>query len=225
MLYKQENAYPIRIPWYAPRDGWVHTMGWGTYHPHRRARTLIAAHAMTGDKAYLYGACLANDFHNGANPNGCCMTSGLGCVYPVRYLSLDDYSNKRLMMEFAPGITPYRNTYGIPRAAIRMAYGMFYKARLKQQFNGLAISFLPESGLSENECARKLNLMLPVWRRWGNVESQTVAASEFTVWETIAPAAAVTGYLLKGPQKPDPAWYSRKPVEDLRTLPGYITLP
>ena len=70
-----------------------------------------------------------------------------------------------------------------------------------------------------------MNLMLPVWRRWGNVESQTVAASEFTVWETVAPAAAVTGYLLNGPQKPDPAWYSRKPVKDLRTLPGYNPLP
>ena len=225
MLKKQEENYPVRIAWYGPKEGWVHTMSWGTYHPLRRARALIAAHAMTGDRAYLDGACLANDFNNGANPNGFCMTSGLGRVYPVRYLSLDDYSNKKLMMEFAPGITPYRNTYGLPRAAIKMAYGLFYKARPQQKFDGLAVSLLPESGLNEKECAQKMNLMLPVWRRWGNVESQTVAASEFTVWETVAPAAAVTGYLLNGPQKPDPAWYSRKPVEDLRTLPGYNPLP
>jgi len=35
----------------------------------------------------------------------------------------------------------------------------------------------------------------PIWRRYGNFEIMSVKNSEFTVWETIAPAAVVTGYL------------------------------
>ena len=62
-----------------------------------------------------------------------------------------------------------------------------------------------------------------IWRRWGNLENQTVAASEYTVWETIAPAASVTGYLAapsnaKACGRPPPA-------ADVRDLPGYWPLP
>ena len=223
MLQQQESAYPIRVPWFGPRDGWVHTMSWGTSHPLRRARVLIAAHALTGDTAFLEGAYLANDFHNGANPFGSTMTSGLGKVYPVRFLDLNSYADG--IAEFVPGITPYRNTYGIPRSAIKTVYGLFYKANPGQNFDGLALSLLPGPGLDENACVRELNKIFPIWRRWGNVEGLTVAASEFTVWETVAPAAAVTGYLLNGASLPDPAWKNRRPAEDIRKLPGYAPLP
>lgn len=67
--------------------------------------------------------------------------------------------------------------------------------------------------------------MLPVWRRWCNIEEETVEVSEFSVWETVAPAAVVTGYLLNGPQLPDPEWVARAPAADFRTLPGYNPLP
>ena len=53
----------------------------------------------------------------------------------------------------------------------------------------------------------------------------TVAASEYTVWETIGPAAAVTGYLLNGASKPDARWIERRPADDVRKLPGYAPLP
>ena len=223
MLRQQEENYPIRVPWYGPNDGWVHTMSWGTSHPLRRARVLIAAHALTGDTAFLDGAYLANDFHNGANPFGTTMTSGLGRVYPVRFLDLNSYADG--IAEFVPGITPYRNTYGIPRNAIKMAFGLYYKPNRGQHFKGLSLSLLPRSGLDENACVRELNKIWPIWRRWGNVEGQTVAASEFTVWETVAPAAAVTGYLLNGSSLPEEAWKNRKPAEDIRKLPGYAPLP
>lgn len=223
MLIQQEEAYPIRVPWFGPREGWVHTMSWGTFHPLRRARVLIAAHAMTNDRRYLDGAFLANDFHNGANPFNSTMTSGLGRVYPVRFLDLNSYSYGGA--EAVPGITPYRNTYGIPRNAVRMAYGLYYPKNPRHNFPGLSLSFLPVAGLDEKDCVRELNKVLPVWRRWGNVEGMTVAASEFTVWETIAPAAAVTGYLLSGAQSPDANWKNRRPAPDIRKLPGYAPLP
>ena len=222
MLKKQEECYPIRVPWFGPRDGLVNTMSWGTSHPLRRAMTLVAANALTGDDRFLDGAYLANDFHNGANPFGSTMTSGLGRVYPVRFLHLDSYSDG--IAEFVPGITPYRNTFGIPRKAVTMAYGLFYPANKRQNFGGLKLSLLPKSGFDEGTCVREIGKTLPIWRRWGNVEGQTVAASEFTVWETIAPAAAVTGYLLNGARKPDPAW-NRLPAENIRDLPGYAPLP
>lgn len=223
MLQQQENNYPYRIAWFGPHDAWVHTMSWGTYHPLRRARTLVAAHAMTGDRDFLNAAFLANDFHCGANPSGSTMTSGLGRIYPVRFLDLNSYADG--IAEFVPGITPFRNTYGIPRNAVKLAFGLFFPPRFHQNFTGYAVSLLPRQGLTENECAKELARVLPVWRRWCNVEGETVDASEFSVWETIGPAAAVTGYLLNGAQPPDPAWRNRKPAEDIRTLPGYNPLP
>ncbi len=223
MLRQQEEAYPIRLNWRGPREAWVHTTSWGTYHPLRRARTFIVAHAITGESKCLDGACLANDFNNGANPTGTSMTSGLGRVYPVKFLHLDSYADGTA--EFVPGITPYRNTYGIPRAAIDMAFGMYYHARPHHLFKEIKESFLPCSGLTEEECAKEMNLKWPIWRRWGNVESLTVAASEFTVYETIAPAMAVTGYLLNGPQLPEKEWLERRPASNIRLLPGYAPLP
>ena len=222
MLRQQEKNYPIRVPWHGPRDAWVHAMGWGISHPLVRARALIAAHAVTGNPAFLNGALLANDFNNGANPFGSSMTSGLGRVYPVRFLDLNSYADG--IDEPVPGITPYRNTYGIPRSAVKMAYGLFYRPRLDQQFSGLSLSLVPMAGLSEKSCSNAVGRMLPIWRRWCNVESETVAASEFSVWETIGPNAAVTGYLLNGASRPDPAW-KRKPAADIRQLPGYAPLP
>ena len=52
-----------------------------------------------------------------------------------------------------------------------------------------------------------------------------MGASEYTVWETIGPAAAVTGYLLNGASKPDARWIERRPAADVRKLPGYAPLP
>ena len=222
MLRQQEENYPVRIPWHGPRDGWVHTMSWGTFHPLVRARTLVAAHALTGDRAFLDGALLANDFNNGANPFGSSMTSGLGRVYPVRFLDLNSYADG--IAEFVPGITPFRNTYGIPRNAVKMAYGLYYPKQWNQKFAGLNLSLLPKSGLKEKDCAKGVGQLLPIWHRWCNVESETVDASEYSVWETIGPCAAVTGYLLNGPFKPDPAW-NRRPADDIRKLPGYDPLP
>ena len=120
MLVDQENAYPYRTLWHAHDAGWVHAMAWGNYHPLRRAVTLIAAHKITGDEKYLTGAYLANDFHNGANPLGRSMTSGLGRIYPVVFLDLVSYCGK--FKEFVPGITPYGNTFGVDRNAVRSVY-------------------------------------------------------------------------------------------------------
>ena len=189
-----QSSYAYRIPWWAPQKGWCHAMSWGNSLPLRRAQYLVAAHGMTGKGKYLEAAMLANDFHNGCNPLGTTLTSGLGTVYPVAFLDLPSYVDG--IAEYVPGITPYRWNYGIPWKAVEMVFG------------------------GDKVRAAKW----PVWRRWGNLENQTVAASEYTVWETIAPAASVTGYLMdpgvKAPLRRQPP-----PAGRLSDLPGYWVLP
>jgi endoglucanase len=192
MVADQQNAYPYRTLWHAGNAGWVHAMAWGNYHPLRRAMTLIAAHKISGEQKYLDGAYLANDFHNGANPLGRTMTSGLGKVYPAVFLDLVSYADNA--GEFVPGITPYGNTFGVDRNAVKMVYGAN---------------------------ADKL----PVFRRYVNLEFLSVPASEYSVWETIAPAAVTTGYLIEKPQLPSAELKNRKPAGDFRKLPGYKALP
>ncbi len=192
MLSDLENNYPYRTLWHAHNAGWVHAMAWGNYHPLRRAMTLIAAHKLTGSQKYLDGAYLANDFHNGANPLGRTMTSGLGKIYPAVFLDLVSYADN--IGEFVPGITPYGNTFGIDRNAVKMVYG-------------------------------KNADKLPIFRRSVNLEFLSVPSSEYSVWETIAPAAVVTGYLLEKAELPSEKLKNRKPAGDFRKLPGYNALP
>ena len=65
--------------------------------------------------------------------------------------------------------------------------------------------------------------LYPFLRRWANIENQTVASSEFTVWETMGPAAAVTGYLMGPGLMPENDM--REPAADVRDLPGFWALP
>ena len=192
-LSRAESAYPYRLPWYGASEGWVYTMSWGAVHPLRQALRFVAAHAMTGDARYLDAAFLANDYHCGCNPNGATWTTGLGREYPVGFLSLVSCSDG--IGEYVEGITPYRNTYGLPQRAKEYVW---------------------------NNDPDEIRLW-PFLRRWANIESQTVATSEYTVWETIGPAAAATGYLM-GPGLSPPV-EPRTPAADVRDLPGYWSLP
>ena len=204
ILDQTSRAYAYRAPWWAPREGWVASMSWGQCHPLRRAQYLVAAHGFGGNDApaFLEAASLANDFHNGCNPQGSTLTSGLGRSFPVAFLDLPSYVDG--IAEYVPGITPYRWNYGIPPKVVELVFGG----------------------------DKALASRWPVWRRWGNLENQTVAASEYTVWETIAPAASVTGYLIAGPDARPPAQPRqtalpplREPARSLQSLPGYWPLP
>ena len=167
---------------------------WGVSHPLVQARALVAAHAATGKAEYLEAAYAALDFHNGVNPNGTTLTSGLGVVYPTSFLDLPSYTDG--IAEYVPGITPYRWTGRIPPKAVELCWKGDAKAAEAW----------------------------PAWRRYNNFENQTVAASEYTVWETIAPAAAVTGYLIV-PSASSPLPPPREPCGSLSSLPGYWSLP
>jgi len=194
MVAQEEGptSYAYRIPWYDHGDWRASHMPWGNCHPLRRAKTLCYAHALTGEKRYLDAAYLANDYHNGCNPNGTTWTSGLGKVYPVSYLSIVSVNDG--IDEYVPGITPYRCTYGIAPAVRQQAW--------------------------DND---KALMRWPFFRQYPNVEEFSVANSEFTVWETIAPAAFTTGYLMRpGAKVP---FVKRVPAKSRRDLPGYWAMP
>ncbi|MBP5790644.1 MAG: glycoside hydrolase family 9 protein, partial [Kiritimatiellae bacterium] len=120
MVRQIESAYAYRCPWYFPGKGHCNAMSWGNSHPLRRAQMLVAAHAITGNAKYLDAAYAALDFHNGCNPQGTTLTSGLGRVYPVAFLDLPSYVDG--IAEYVPGITPYRWTYGMPAKAVEFVY-------------------------------------------------------------------------------------------------------
>jgi hypothetical protein len=58
-----------------------------------------------------------------------------------------------------------------------------------------------------------------------NLEFLSVPSSEYSVWETISPAAVTTGYLIEKPMLPSAELKNRKPAGDFRKLPGYRALP
>ncbi|MGN0833426.1 MAG: glycoside hydrolase family 9 protein [Kiritimatiellia bacterium] len=194
MLAETEGpgSWPYRRPWHSVKDWRVSHLSWGNSHPLRRAKTFCYAHALTGERKYLDAAYLANDYHNGCNPRGMTWTSGLGVAYPVSFLSIDSVCDG--IAEYVPGITPYRQTYGMDGKLRELVWG------------------------DAPEAAR-----WPYFRQYANMEEYTVAVSEYTVWETMGPAAFTTGYLMTpGAQVP---LANREPAKDVRDLAGYWTLP
>ena len=222
------NNYPYRIPWYPMDHGYVTHMSWGVFHPLRNATFFMLAYEFTGEKKYRDAVYLCADWHNGANPRGQTMTSGLGYNYPVKFLDLISYADG--IPEYVLGITPYQNTFGIPREDVKLVHALYYDPRADRKFEPKPVLLLPESciGASQmkfDDFQKKLASLWPVWRRFGNVEQYTVAASEYTVHETIAPALAAMGWLLNEPWMPSEEIKNRKPVEDIGQLKGYTTLP
>lgn len=222
------NNYPYKIAWYDAGHPYVSHMSWGNYHPLRNAKFFVNAYELTNDAKYRDAAYLANDFHNGANPSGQTMTSGLGKNYPIKFLDLASYADG--IVEYVQGITPYRDTFGIPREDVLLAHALIYSPRPDKKFNPQPTMLLPDTIYSADaqnvgDFTKSLGKAWPIWRRFANVEAFTVAASEFTVSETIAPAAAVTGWLLQKGWKPSDELKYRKPASDLRKLEGFAPLP
>lgn len=221
------HAYPYRIAWYPPEHPYVSHMSWGNFHPFRNAKYFVNAYEITREEKYRDAAHLCNDFHNGANPFGQTMTSGLGKSYPVKFLDLPSYSDG--ISEYVLGITPYRNTFGINRDCAKLAFGLVYEPRWDRNFNPPPKMLLPESIVGEyagsDSYVKRLAAAWPIFRRFANVEAYSVAASEYTVSETISPAVAVSGWLLEENWTPSESLKTREPVCDIYKLRGYWSLP
>ena len=83
------------------------------------------------------------------------------------------------------------------------------------QFLGSAIAQLPppweDIGLTVDAIGKTLYDSTPIWRRMVALEGSNVAQSEFTVTETIVPAASVTGALMGRGWLPSASLISRGP--------------
>ena len=227
-LQMLDENHSYRVPWYDANHPFTSHMSWGNCHPLRRARAFVLAWRASGKTQYRAAALLANDWHNGGNPLGISMTSGLGHTYPTHFLDL--LSSVDGISEYVPGITPYRHTFGIAWDDVKFVHGLFRDSRLDHEYLGCSQSLLPNKlsqgkNLNETQTREILNSFWPIWRRYVNLESYSVAASEYTVNETISPAAAVTGCLLQPGWKPSPELLSRRPAPDVTLLPGFAPLP
>jgi len=205
------------------------SMAWGNGLPFVKGSYYIVAYGATGNPKYRNAALLLMDWMHGANPMGRSMTTGLGKVYPVRILSLPMWAQNGLVNDPIPGITPYTfsgmNTY---MAASRI-FVLNFEMRKDHKFDGAYANLLPKNQggnekLSVKDCYSKLFELIPLYRRFANLEGDAVEQNEFTVWETIAPAAAAYGALLPPNWKPDPTWKKLQP-QPLDDLEGYIFLP
>ncbi|WP_052050148.1 glycoside hydrolase family 9 protein [Leptolyngbya sp. KIOST-1] len=78
-------------------------VGWGNGLGAPKARTLLRAHALTGQDRYLNAALLACQFSAGANPDNMTYTTGLGHKSPQHPLIVD----QRITGDLLPGITLY----------------------------------------------------------------------------------------------------------------------
>jgi|GEM_PF-1116938 len=224
------DGHPYRVPWYPPTHGYVSNMSWGKFHPFNHGKFFALADVLTGNPKYRDAAFICNDFQNGANPFGTTMTSGLGRRYPVKFLDLPSYTDG--IAEYVPGISPYRNTFGINRDAAMLAHSLIYNSlwRPERGFTPAPVMLLPISIVGDppyelDTFVKQLGKAWPIWRRYANVENFTVAASEFTVSETIAPAAALTGWLMEPGWQPSEALKNKQPAADIRELEGFAPLP
>jgi endoglucanase len=145
-------------------------IGWGTtWASPYAADTLIRAHYLTTDERYLADAIRASQAALGANPDNMVYTTGLGQRSPQHPLIVD----QRIMgVAPPPGITVYG-----PIDLSRNAYQDYWFTRYQ---------------MSEQ--------MYPAPPEWPTMELHVdvhinVAMSEFTVQQTIGPAAYVWGYL------------------------------
>lgn len=222
LAYRNIN-WPIHHPYFL-------LMGWGAVLPFQRGAAFIVAWRLTGEARYRAAALLLADWMAGANPMGRAMTTGLGAVYPVRILSLPMLAREQRSPDPIPGITPYTFTGTNNYAAATSIFTITIDARRDQQFTGVNVSLLPDAwthgrAVTVPECFAILQRQLPVWRRFANLESRAVAQNEFTVWETIAPAAAAYGALLPKNWQPPEHWPHQQPKKSLAELHGYIFLP
>ncbi len=211
-------------------SGFFLFLAWGQALPFKKGSFLIMAWRTEGAVKYRDAALLCVDWMLGTNPMGRSMTTGLGKTYPVKLLSLPMLAWRDRLVDPIPGLSQYTfsgmNNYSVTN----MIFGYAIKERTDHRFPGFDHTLLPNSmsegkTLSQQEIYQIVQRVIPVWRRYASLEGKAVNQTEFTVWETIAPAAAAYGALLPPGWRPPPDWKAKKPEPDIKKLHGLFFLP
>ena len=223
-LAKQTQS-PYRKLWHAPGQGYFPLMGWGA-NGFMPIRHLIAAWRMSGEQRFLSGALLAVDWMHGGNPQGRVNTTGLGQYNVTSPLHAPSDTDR--ITDPVPGITIYAYTGGIPYSARTAVYGLIEPEYAYMQFLGSSIAQLPppwdDTSMTVDAIGKILYDATPIWRRMVALEGSNVAQSEFTITETIVPAASVTGPLMGKGWLPSTSLISRGPraEKDFRESLWYL---
>jgi hypothetical protein len=209
------ETHAYRRVWYAADHGYFHLAGWGSnlYFP---LRALVAAWRLSEDETYREAALLGLDYHMGANPQGRVHTTGLGDHRTTVALHLPSWADD--IAEVTPGITLYGPSVGVPWTASSYVYGLSVDGRSDPFFEEVDVAMMPppwdNESMSIDDVSDALYEVIPGWRRFVPLEQSNVALMEFTVWETIAPAAGVTGCLMGEGWVPDAALIEREPLSE-----------
>lgn len=229
-LLKSQRELAYRNINWDMKSGFFLYLAWGEALPFKKGAYLIMAWRIDGAAKYRDAALLCFDWMMGTNPMGRSMTTGLGRVYPVRLLSLPMWAWRDRLVDPIPGLTLYTFDGRSDYSVTNMLFSFNVEERKDHKFPGVNVTMLPDSisggrTLSRAECYKLVSSSIPVWRRFANLEGYAVGQNEFTVWETMAPAAAAYGALLKPGWLPPPDWKLRSPKKTLKELDGHIFLP
>ena len=218
---------PYGKVWYAPTHALFGALGWGNdgYMP---IRHLVAAWRVSGDATHRRAALRGVDWMLGGNPQGRSLTTGLGAVPPMTLLDLPSLIDR--IEEPVPGITPFGYVEGVvPLIAASRVYGMFEPAIPARSFHGAWVGQLPAplwaAQQTQAQIVAKLTSSWPLWRRATWLEQANPATTEFTVYETIAPAAAVTGCLMPLGYHPSSDLITRPPRTGAAARDAWLALP
>lgn len=213
MAGQEENAYPWA--WYGPSHRYYTYWGWGQGR-YRPLVDLVIAWKLTGNDAYRTAALAGLDVQLGLNPQGRVDTTGLGDHRTVTALHLPSEADG--VAEASPGITLYGAQPSVAWQAAQRVWGYEDGVRSDPEFDGAALAMLPPpwdpASMSIDDVAAALEDRLPVERREVLLEASRPEEMEFTVWETVSPAAMVTGTLM------DPGWMPSAALLDRAPLTG-----
>lgn len=162
-------------------------MAWGLTVTTNYGRSLLIAHALTGDCKYRDAAILNCDFMFGANAMGMSWTTGLGQIYPIHFQS--GASQTDGIPDPIPGITLYGHTGG--------------------SYQGLRDTVW-RSPSPAGPVDFKVTA-IPLWRRWSCHPTANTAQCEYTIHETMSATIVCAALLLSPGWKPSLELKARKP--------------
>jgi len=227
----RQEANTYRLMNWEPNHTYFTYQGWGVVHPETRGRIYPYLYKITGDTKWRDQTLLALDWACGCNGMGRSLTSGLGHVYPVRFLHhwLPRAEVELGIFEAPPGITPYCHV-GPTFTGNTRVYYLSMSSFDFLDFKGVMVNIMPgsvreETGTTSDSVNIWLRTHRPMFRTYNEEEDTTVAMSEFTISETMSGKLFMAGCVMGANATQDPLWKLRVPATNRFAIDGYIYLP
>jgi hypothetical protein len=226
---QETNTY--RMMNWNPGHVYFTYQAWGVVHPETRGRIYPYLYKITGDSKWRDYGLLALDWACGCNAMGRSLTSGLGHVYPVRFLHhwLPRAEVKWGFFEAPPGITPYCHVG--PTTTGNSSIFYLSKASYDyMKYSGVFLNIMPSvikeaTGNSSTSINAWLTVNRPMMRQYNEMEDTTVAMSEMTISETMSGKLFMAGCFMGAGLIQNPLWKAKTPATDRFAVDGYLFLP